>query len=307
MRLCPAAAVSQEEPLLRHQSVVRSLATVAAVTALFATAGPAAAAPKPVTRGSTYLALGDSVTFGYKEPTVVPAPDYSKASSFVGFPEQLGKALRLKVVNAACPGETSASLIDSSKPSNGCENAPTPTGVAYRTRFPLHVRYSGSQLTFAVRYLKRHRDTRLVSLMIGANDYFLCQATTADACTSLAEQGATLTQITRNVRRILFAVRHRAGYRGQLAIVDYYSLNYASPAINLQSRALNAALHTAARPYHVATADGFRAMQAAVTLAGGNPCTAGLLTPLSTGTCGVHPSYAGQALLAQALLRTIRV
>jgi hypothetical protein len=39
----------------------------------------------------------------------------------------------------------------------------------------------------------------------------------------------------------------------------------------------------------------------------GNTCKAGLLTQLSTGSCGVHPSYAGQALLAQALIKGVRL
>ena len=63
----------------------------------------------PITKGSTYLALGDSVTFGYEEPTVVPAPNYANAASFLGYPEMLASELHLKVVNAACPGETSSS------------------------------------------------------------------------------------------------------------------------------------------------------------------------------------------------------
>ena len=70
-------------------------------------AAPAAAsvraAPR-VSRGSWYLALGDSVTFGYQEPFVVPAPDYHRAASFRGYPEQLGTELHLRVANAACPG-----------------------------------------------------------------------------------------------------------------------------------------------------------------------------------------------------------
>jgi hypothetical protein len=41
----------------------------------------AGAAVRPITTppavpGSRYLALGDSVTFGYREPTTVPAPNY---------------------------------------------------------------------------------------------------------------------------------------------------------------------------------------------------------------------------------------
>src|SRR5689334_16720194 len=101
----------------------RSLSCLLALAAVLVAAAPAAAAArKPVTRGSTYLALGDSVPFGYQESAVVPAPDYPDASSFVGYPELAGSALHVHVFNAACPGETSASLIDASKPSNGCEN-----------------------------------------------------------------------------------------------------------------------------------------------------------------------------------------
>jgi hypothetical protein len=54
----------------------------------------------PVVPGSQYLALGDSVTFGFMEGQVVPAPDYRTS--------------------------------------------------------PLHVKYKGSQLAFALSYLHRH-------------------------------------------------------------------------------------------------------------------------------------------------------
>lgn len=106
-----------------------------------ATAG-AAAKPEPkVTPGSTYVALGDSVSFGYQEGDVVPKPDYSKASNFLGWPEHTGRALHLKVVNASCPGETSASLIDPSAQAFGCENTAGNKSAAYRRSYPLHVKY----------------------------------------------------------------------------------------------------------------------------------------------------------------------
>ena len=54
----------------------------------------------------------------------MPAPNYQDASSFLGYPELLGSELHLNVVNPACPGETSASLIDATAQSNGCENTP---------------------------------------------------------------------------------------------------------------------------------------------------------------------------------------
>jgi lysophospholipase L1-like esterase len=278
----------------------RSLSPALLVAALLVAAAPAAAAPKPVTRGSTYLALGDSVVFGYQESGVVPAPDYSHATNFLGYPELLGRALHLRVVNTSCPGETSASLIDASKPSNGCEDA-------YRKNFPLHARYAGNQLTFAVKFLKRHRNTRLVSLTVGANDYFLCQKTTADHCGSPAEQSATLSKIGTNVGKILAAIRNKAHYRGQLAIVNYYSLDYSSAAVTALSAQFNTAVRKPLKRFHAVLADGFGAFRAAALHSGGKTCAAGLLTQLSTGSCGIHPSYAGQTLLASALARAIRL
>jgi len=261
----------------------------------------------PITRGSGYLALGDSVTFGYEEQTVVPAPNYADASSFLGYPEQLGSALHLTVANAACPGETSSSLIDATAPSNGCENTPGKGSVGYRTMSPLHVSYTGSQLAYAVSYLKKHKNVRLVSLMIGANDFFVCEEITPDKCTSVSEQAAVLTTAGKNVKTILSTIRNKAHYAGQLAVVNYYSLDYSSQTQDAMSALLNTTMDNAAKPFHVVVADGFGELEAAAAHSGGNTCTAGLLTQLSTGGCGIHPSYAGQGLLAQALEKVIRL
>jgi lysophospholipase L1-like esterase len=287
--------------------------TVCAVGSLAALATPAsAAAPKvtgttPVVPGSRYLALGDSVTFGYEESAVVPAPNYHNASSFPGYPEQLGAELHLTVANAGCPGETSSSLINASAQSNGCENSVGSSAAAYRKLYPLHERYRGSQLAYALAYLHAHRDVRLVSLMIGANDYFVC-VKIMNGCGTSTAQHAVLSKISHNVRQILSTIRNKAHYGGQLVIVNYYSLNYAFAAINAQSIALNRAVDGAAKPFHVAVADGFGELKAAAIHFGGSTCVAGLLTELGTpGKCGVHPSFAGQALLAQALEKAIRL
>ena len=270
-------------------------------------AASAQARSRPVTPGSRYLALGDSVTFGYEEGSVTPKPDYHNAASFLGYPEQLGAELKLRVANAACPGETSSSLINPSAPSNGCENSPGAPHTGYRVAFPLHVKYKGSQLAYAVSYLKNHRGVRLVSLMIGANDLFLCQETTKDACMAKSEQTAVLTKLKHNVKRILSAVRSRANYNGQLVILNYYSLNYKSSFITGIVQALNGAVDAAAKPFGVQFASGFSEFKAGSQHSGLNPCTAGLLTQVGGGKCGVHPSYAGQALLAQAVGKAIRL
>jgi lysophospholipase L1-like esterase len=150
--------------------------------------------------------------------------------------------------------------------------------------------------------LKALRDTRLVSLMIGANEGFLCQATTADHC--VGELPAALAAVHANVTTILIRIQIRirirvsADYRGQIVIVNYYPSKYSDPAQDALSQALDQTMDSAAKPFGVEIADGYGTFQRAAAQAGGNTCAAGLLTTLTTGGCGVHPSVAGQALLA---------
>jgi lysophospholipase L1-like esterase len=293
-------------------------------SAMLASASPVAshhaakkpAAQRPVVAGSRYLALGDSVTFGYRESNAIPTSrnNYNKPKTFVGYPEVIQRALGLKVANLACPGETSASLINPKKPSNGCENSPSASGQTpggYATMWPLHVKYKdktskNGQLATAVKYLKAHPNTRLVSLMIGANDGFLCQE--KGGCTTLAEFNAVLTKISKNVTRTLKAIRGKAHYTGQIVIVQYYSLDYSNSVDTLQSSSLNGAMQNAAKPFHVRVAKSFALFKKASAQAGGDACKAQLLTQLKNGTtpCGVHPSVSGQALLAQAVEAAIK-
>jgi lysophospholipase L1-like esterase len=250
-----------------------------------------------------YLALGDSVTFGYRESDTSPSPNYLDASNFASYAEDVGVALGYQLANASCPGETSASFISKSAQSVGCESSPG-GGPGYRSVYPLHVSYKGTQLQYGVAYLKAHPHTQLVSLMIGANDAFLCEETTSDQCVS--EFPAVLKQITANVTTILSDIRSDAHYKGQIVIVNYYSLSYASSTETAESKALNAALDGGAKAYHVQIADGYGAFEAAALQSGGNACTAGLLTQLTGGGCGIHPSVAGQAVLALAVEKVIK-
>ena len=266
----------------------------------------------PVVAGSDYLAIGDSISFGYREPSTSPPPKYAKAATFVGFPEVVASDLGLNLANVACPGETSASFINPKAPSYGCENYPIngkSVPIGYRTLYPLHVKYSGSQLAAGVAYLKTHHRTRLVTLMIGANDFFLCQATTKDKCTSQSEQVAVLSHLAQNVKTILHAIR--VVYENQIVLVGYYSIDYNSEIDNAASLALNGVLQSAGSAFNVELADGYTAFEDASQYSGGDPCKAGLLTQLYTsdkpnGTCGVHPTLAGASVLASAVDRTVK-
>jgi lysophospholipase L1-like esterase len=265
---------------------------------------PAAYAPPVVQiRGEPdYLALGDSIAFGYR-----PAPwaDYRDQADFSGYPEDLAAALKLNLVNAACPGETSAGMINPSAPSNGCETNAR-GGPGYRAMFPLHVSYRGSQLSFAVHYLQQHPDTRLVTLGIGANDLFRCQEVTADHCGG-PDLDSTLAETTSNLDTILGALRNQAHYQHTLVVLTYYAEKYADPASITPIEALNAAIAGPAARHGAVLADGFAAFGAAAAQDGGDTCAAGLRVKLASGGCDLHPSARGAQVLATAIQEAIGI
>src|ERR1700675_1552205 len=140
---------------IRMRAVVVGLLGVGA--AIFFSAGtPAEAKDRP------YLALGDSVVFGF---ITQAGFEYVNPNNFVGYPSYADAALRLDAANASCPGETTSGFISSSGADNGCR--------PFRGSFPLHVAYTSTQLDFATRFLHANRSTRLVTIGLGANDLFL--------------------------------------------------------------------------------------------------------------------------------------
>jgi lysophospholipase L1-like esterase len=287
-----------------------TLGTVAAVaTSLVATTGTTLAATsrvQPVVAGSPYLSLGDSIVFGYRESNNTPAPDYSNPANFKGYPEYIAAALGLDLTNASCPGETTSSMIDKTAASNGCENSYDDASgqqvpVGYRKAYPLHTSYKRSQLGFAKLFLKRHPNTRLVTLTIGANDGFLCQKQTSDGC--ISEFGDLQTKLKKNLGTIFKGIRG-TGYTGQIVLLNYYSYNYTDNFLTAEIQLLNSALADGAKGYHVRIASAFDAFKAATEQNGGDTCAAQLITVLTDGSspCGVHPSIQGQTLLAQTVM-----
>lgn len=280
-------------------------AVVAAGVTIVFGAGSAAAGPVGgSSKNGTYLALGDSVAFGYVPPNAVPAPDYLDPHSLVGYPELLAQQLDEHVANASCPGETSASMLVAGAQSNGCENSPG-SPVGYRTLFPLHVGYEGTQMEYAIHYLEAHQHTDLVTIDIGANDAFLCQETTPDQCGSAGELAGVAAEITTNLGTIFHDLRDVAGYSGPIVVLSYYSLSYSDPATLADAEFLDSVLAAATAAHGGILADGFGAFQGPSAAFGGDPCAAGLLIKLPDGTCNIHPSPAGHALLAAAIANAI--
>jgi lysophospholipase L1-like esterase len=282
------------------------LAAAVAVAAAVAAAGAGTTSADPVNgsdRNGTYLALGDSVAFGYVPADAVPAPRYLDQHSFVGYPELLAQQLGERVSNASCPGETSTSMLVAGAPSNGCENSPgSPAG--YRTLYPLHVQYQGTQMEYALHYLHAHKHTRLVTLDIGANDAFLCQETTADHCTSPAELVGVAGQIAADIATIIHQLRG-AGYAGPIVVLTYYSLSYSDPTQVALAQFLDSTIASATTASGGIVADGFGAFAGPSAAFGGDPCAAGLLIKLPDGSCNIHPSLAGHRLLAAAIAQAI--
>ncbi|KFF60809.1 hypothetical protein JF66_02210 [Cryobacterium sp. MLB-32] len=248
----------------------------------------------------SYLALGDSVPFGYNPLLVTPgvAP-----SAFVGYPELLVDYARpkLRVANASCPGETSTSMITGTRPDHGCQNYRQYVGA-------LHESYTGSQLDYATNFLATNPRTKLVSVMIGANDALMLQ----DECVGLGGDvnscitnglGPVLYTLRANLTTIYSALRAQ-GYRGEFVAVTYYSTDYRDPTVTGSISAIDAVLVDVTKSFGGTAADGFAAFERAAKPYGGDTCAAGLLIRLTPSTCNIHPSPAGAALLAAAVQKT---
>jgi lysophospholipase L1-like esterase len=262
---------------------LRVLALAAGV-ALALVATPAVADDSP-----SYLALGDSVPFGFS-PLVSP----KDADGFVGYPEDLAALLDEGVRNAACPGETSGSLISTSAPDNGCQ--------AFRSVGHLHVHYKGSQLNYAVSLLQKHKHISLVTITIGANDVFLLQkACNNNVFCIEGGLGGVLTSLQANLATIYQQIR-ATGYRGTIVALTYYTVNYRDPVGVFVIGSIDAVLQGVTRAFGGRVADGFGAFGAiALSTAGGDSCAAGLLIRKPDGSCDIHPSTFGAEVLAHAV------
>jgi len=276
---------------------------------------PEAAGATSLPLRGTYLALGDSIAFGYVPvqalPTYPSTSWYNDPAHFRSYANDVASALHLQLVNASCPGETSASMIDPRAPSNRCENY-MGHGAGYRRFWPLHIRYSGSQLGFAVNYLKSHPQTKLVSIDIGANDLRLCQLTTKAQCHSASEQEHLNASLQRNLGIIFHAIRSEAGYRGPIVALEYYPLLIDGRYALHSTEEINAVIRRATLAAGGSTADGFEAFVSAAAPYGGDQCAAGLQIRYRTNNsngrfvCNLHPSPLGDRVLAKTILAALR-
>jgi lysophospholipase L1-like esterase len=283
---------------------LRPLIGVLVLTALVLSACvvlPVAATGQPV---RPYLALGDSITFGYvaQPPASAGYDPYSDPARFVAYPAYVARALALDVIDAACPGETSGSLIALGAADNGCRG--------YRASHPLHVDYAGrSQLQYAETFLQTYPTTQLVTLGIGLNDGLLvlarCGGPAAAACIN-ARMPAAVDAVRGNIGTIVRALR-AAGYHGRVVLMDYYSVDSGNAAYTMVVTSLNQAIAGAGAAFGLRVAGVFTAFDNAAVRSGGDTCAAGLLQaalPAAT-ACDLHPSLTGQQLIAATVVRAV--
>jgi len=285
---------------MRWHRIVATLVACAVVVGVGA--APAAAASDPGRDrdpDARYLALGDSVPFGFN-----PLVDAHNPANFVGYPEALAARLDLNLTNASCPGEASGGFISLTGTDNVCR--------PFRAAFPLHVAYSTSQLDFAVAFLRAHPGTRLVTLTIGANDLFVLEKQCASqpsptACLVNGLPGLLRT-LGANLGTIYGRLRGEAHYHHQIVALTYYATNFNDPVGVAVIQAVNATVAAATLAAHGRVADGFDAFKDVARFSGGDSCKAGLLivTNPSPLTCDIHPSPRGRDLLAGAIVDVLR-
>src|SRR5262249_49739535 len=105
-----------------------------------------------------YLALGDSIAFGFSPLVQPPSLD-----QYTGYPELVADDIHRPVTNASCFGESSGSFLTLGAPDLGC--------AQWRALgLPRYVNYSGTQMEYAESFLKANKKVELVTINIGGND-----------------------------------------------------------------------------------------------------------------------------------------
>lgn len=246
-----------------------------------------ATAASDVEQGPTYLALGDSVAFGYS-----PLVDLN-TTEVTGYPEQLAADRGYDITNLACPGEASGGFMSTTGADNHCREN--------RQMYPLHVDYDGTQLRAAVEYLERSKPD-LVTIDLGANDIFLLDDICHRDITCILQNFvATLTAYDNNMSFIFTELRRV--YDGPLIGLSIYSPYANDATADYALEKINGALAAKVEHFGGTLADGFTAFK---TASNGDPCAAGLLIPLPEGGCDVHPTAAGAKVLADAIEASLR-
>ena len=139
------------------------LAGMLAVALLIALAASAASGPVYQAPRAYYLALGDSIAYGFqpgKQRAGLPPSGFNTGYVDVFAARLRAVAPKLRIVNYACPGESTKTFIE-----GGCSGRGDVKG--------LHNAFKGAQLDAALAFLRAHRgQVGPITLTLWGNDVF---------------------------------------------------------------------------------------------------------------------------------------
>jgi lysophospholipase L1-like esterase len=245
----------------------------------------------------TYLALGDSLAFGYSQAKFNELfPEENPAAYNSGYVDDFGKVLRLfnpalQIVNDGCPGETTESFID-----GPCQYQLGPPP------FPLHHPYVGgpasSQLSDALAYLQAHPgQVSPITLDIGANDALglikvICKL--EPACIA-SQAPALFAHIAGNLASILAQLRGAAPHAQIIVLGLYNPFGSNIAGGDTLTAQLNETEANVAAGYGARFADPLPLFNPPGKLEQPTLC---LLTNICTPLEDIHPTKLGYAVLA---------
>jgi lysophospholipase L1-like esterase len=239
----PAAAAR------RRFRTTRGILLIALLLGVLLCPAPASAAGGLVGPKADYLALGDSLAFGYQ-----PNFDWIHGYADQWFAD-LQRRQTKGYTNYGCPGETSATFIN-----GGCPHAELKRSF-----------YAGSQLAAAIAFLTAHQGkVSPVSLDIGANG--MIRDLDPSTCTVGSGWDADLAAVDLNLTgvilpRLVAMLTDRRGARtGDLVMMNYYDpwQNECPNAVSYVEQ-LNQHLAADAAQFGVPIADVFTAFGGAAT------------------------------------------
>jgi lysophospholipase L1-like esterase len=274
----------------RSHSTKGALVLLTTAVALLLTASVAGASRSQ----HSYLALGDSLAFGYSQAKFNSLyPNENPSAYDTGYVDDFGRVLRftdrnLQIVNDGCPGETTESFIH-----GPCQ---------YQLAYPLHHPYAGgresSQLSDALAYLQANPNSvSPITLDIGANDALgVIEGTWKLEPTCIAGQAPTLfAHIASNLGLILADLRGSAPHAKIIVLGLYNPFGSSLAGADQLTAQLNGVMGQVAATAGARFADPLPIFNPPGPLEQPTIC---LLTNMCTPLIDIHPTDLGYAVLA---------
>lgn len=273
----------------------RYLVMLATILAALSVAAPAVAnAPRVNPPRQYYLALGDSLAFGYQHARfekLAREGAYNPAAFSTGYVDVFGRRLEgvrpgIRTVNLSCPNETTASFID-----GGCE---------FHLHLALHADYPAEmpQLTAALAFLRENSGkVSPVTVGLGSNDALnVINGCNSDVACTRQQFPALLGRLRTNLGRILKELRATSPTSDVIVVQPHNPLPLLMPETAMLFRAINTAVAEVAEVHRArVAATQERFMPVAI-------CSLTLLCPREAGLApDLHPNDVGYAAIAAVI------